>query len=280
MKMVRASDVTTSVLDRAAPAAPAEAGPPPASPRTLVIVPAYNESATVGDVVRAIRKDAPSVDVLVIDDGSTDDSSAIARSEAAVVLRHPFNLGIGGAVQTGFIYALEHDYDYMVQVDGDGQHDPGQIALLFDAMAELPAVDMVCGSRFLSPERRYPAPISRRTGIHIFAFLLSRIVGQRVSDPTSGFRLYNRRAIELFARDYPHDYPEVEAVLMLHFHRLRMRETPVHMYERGGGVSSIRSGKSAYYMVKVLLAMFVGLVRRRPVVERGEPAPVTAGEGF
>ena len=278
MEMVRASDAT-NVLEPAAPAAVAGSSPA-ACARTLVIVPAYNESATLSGVVRAIRGDAPGVDVLVIDDGSTDDSSRVAGAEDAVVLRHPFNLGIGGAVQTGFIYALEHDYDYMVQVDGDGQHDPGQIAVLFDAMDELPAVDMVCGSRFLSAERHYPAPISRRTGIHIFAFLLSRIVGQRISDPTSGFRLYNRRAIELFARDYPHDYPEVEAVLMLHFHRLRMRETPVRMFERGGGVSSIRSGKSAYYMIKVLLAMFVGLVRRRPVLERGEPAAASAGEGF
>jgi glycosyltransferase involved in cell wall biosynthesis len=280
MKMVRASDVSTSVLEPAPAVAPAGLPQQARSPRTLAIVPAYNESTTLRGVVRAIRAQAPGVDVLVIDDGSTDDSSAAARAEDAVVLRHPFNLGIGGAVQTGFIYALEQGYDFMVQVDGDGQHDPGQIALLFEAMEELPAVDMVCGSRFLGPERRYPAPISRRTGIHIFAFLLSRIVGQRVSDPTSGFRLYNRRAIELFARDYPHDYPEVEAVLMLHFHRLRMRETPVQMYERGGGVSSIRSGKSIYYMIKVLLAMFVGLVRRRPVIEAGDGAPVSAGEGF
>jgi glycosyltransferase involved in cell wall biosynthesis len=265
MKMVRASDASTSVLEPAS-AVSAVVQPRPLAGRTLAIVPAYNESATVGDVVRAIHAEAPAIDVLVIDDGSTDDSSAAAARASAVVLRHAFNLGIGGAVQTGFIYALEHGYDYMVQVDGDGQHDPGQIARLFDAMGEEPAVDMVCGSRFISADHRYPAPISRRTGIHIFAFLLSRIVGQRISDPTSGFRLYNRRAIELFARDYPHDYPEVEAVLMLHFHRLRMRETPVRMFERGGGVSSIRSGKSLYYMIKVLLAMFVGLVRRRPVL--------------
>ena len=276
--MVRTSDVSTSLLE---PSPAATRGPVngagQASPRTLAIVPAYNESATVRGVVRAIREGAPGIDVLVIDDGSTDDSAAVAASEDAVVLRHPFNLGIGGAVQTGFIYALEHDYDFMVQVDGDGQHDPAEIARLFAALEEQPAVDMVCGSRFIGADHKYPAPISRRTGIHIFAFLLSRIVGQRVSDPTSGFRLYNRRAIELFARDYPHDYPEVEAVLMLHFHRLRMRETPVRMYERGGGVSSIRSGKSVYYMIKVLLAMFVGLVRRRPVVEPGDPSPARAG---
>jgi hypothetical protein len=117
-------------------------------------------------------------------------------------------------------------------------------------------VDVVCGSRFLSEDHRYPAPISRRTGIHVFAFLLSRILGQRVSDPTSGFRLYNRRAIALFAGDYPHDYPEVEAVLMLHFHCVTMRELPVRMYRRGGGVSSFSNGKAAYYMIKVLLALW------------------------
>jgi GT2 family glycosyltransferase len=172
MKMVRDSDVSTSLLEPA-PATRAASTAQAAAPRTLVIVPAYNESATLRGVARAIRAEAPGADILVIDDGSTDDSSGIARREDAVVIRHPFNLGIGGAVQTGFIYALEHGYDFMVQVDGDGQHDPGQIGVLFEAMAEQPAVDMVCGSRFLSPERRYPAPISRRTGIHIFAFLLS-----------------------------------------------------------------------------------------------------------
>jgi hypothetical protein len=165
----------------------------------------------------------------------------------------------------------------MVQVDGDGQHEPEEIHRLMAAMDAEPEIDMVCGSRFLSPDLTYPSPVSRRTGIHIFAFLLSRIVGQRVSDPTSGFRLCNRQAIRLFARDYPHDYPEVEAVLMLHFHRLRMREVPVQMYERGGGVSSISSGKSVEYMLKVLLAIFIGLVRARPTVEAGDRAPVSAG---
>ena len=142
------------------------------------------------------------------------------------------------------------------------------------------SLDMICGSRFLTDEHEYPAPISRRTGIHIFAFLLSRLVGQRITDPTSGFRLYNQRAIRLFAKDYPHDYPEVEAVLMLHHHSLRMQEVPVRMHARGGGASSITSGKSAYYMIKVLLALFVGLFRARPVPEPGDPAPVRAEAGI
>jgi len=243
----------------------------------LAVVPAYNEAATVGRVVRSIRQRAPHFDIVVVDDGSTDATGPIAEDAGAHVLRHPFNLGIGGAVQSGFVYALDNGYDYMVQVDGDGQHLPEEIAVLADAMAADPRVDVVCGSRFLG-DHGYPAPVSRRTGIHIFAFLLSRLIGQRVSDPTSGFRLYNRRSIALFARDYPHDYPEVEAVLMVHHHRLRIREVPVRMLERGGGVSSIRSGKSAYYMIKVLLAIFVGLARARPVVEPGDDAPVVAGQ--
>ncbi len=247
--------------------------------RNLAVVPAYNESDTIVSVVESLREHAPEFDVVVIDDGSTDDSGALAARAGARTLTLPFNLGIGGAVQAGFLYAREHGYDRMVQVDGDGQHLPDQLGALTEAMRRDPTVDIVCGSRFLS-EKGYPAPISRRTGIHVFAFLLSRIIGQRVSDPTSGFRLYNRRAIAVFARDYPHDYPEVEAVLMVHFHRLRMTEVPVRMLERGGGRSSIGSGKSAYYMIKVLLAIFVGLVRARPVPEPGDDAPVAASPGI
>jgi glycosyltransferase involved in cell wall biosynthesis len=248
--------------------------------RKLAVVPAYNEATCVGKVVRELHASAPDFDVLVVDDGSTDNTPAVAREAGARVLSHPFNLGIGGAVQTGFTYAQQQGYDYLVQVDGDLQHDPAEIGRLEHAMAEHD-VDMVCGSRFLDDDHKYPAPVSRRTGIHLFAFMLSRIVGGRVSDPTSGFRLYNRRAIGVFARDYPHDYPEVEAVLMVHAHRLRMCEVPVRMYQRGGGVSSINgAGKSTYYMIKVMLALLVGLARRRPSVEPGDDAAVTAAHGI
>jgi glycosyltransferase involved in cell wall biosynthesis len=246
----------------------------------LAVVPAYNEQETVGRVIGSLHEHAPDFDVLVIDDGSTDTTREVGRAAGATVVRHPFNLGIGGAVQSGFVYASERGYDYMVQVDGDGQHCADQIPKLRREMETDRRVDMVCGSRFLTKEREYPAPVSRRTGIHIFAFMLSRIIGQRVSDPTSGFRLYNRRAIALFARDYPHDYPEVEAVLMVHHHRLRMTEVPVRMRERGGGVSSIGSGKSVYYMIKVLFAILIGLARARPVPEPGEEAPVAASQAL
>jgi glycosyltransferase involved in cell wall biosynthesis len=259
---------------------PVAALPGLAGLRRVAIVPAYNEERALSGVIDELRAFDPGLDIVVVDDGSVDRTADVAAAKAVRVLRLPFNLGIGGAVQSGFVYALDNEYEFMVQVDGDGQHDPGEIGRLEDAMRDDPGVDMVCGSRFMTKDRDYPAPISRRTGIHLFAFLLSRFVRERVSDPTSGFRLYNRRAIELFARDYPHDYPEVEAVLMLHHHRLRMTEVPVRMFARGGGVSSIGAGKSAYYMIKVLLALFVGLARARPVVDPGDRAPVAAEHGI
>ncbi len=212
--------------------------------------------------------------------GPRTTTASLAAAAGASVVRLPFNLGIGGAVQTGFQYAHEHGYGYVAQVDGDGQHEAAELDKLVDEMQANPALDMVCGSRFLTADQHYPAPIARRTGIHLFAFALSRIVDGRITDPTSGFRLYNERAIALFARDYPHDYPEVEAVLMLHEHRLRMGEVPVRMQLRGGGQSSITKRRSFYYMVKVSLALLVGLMRRHPVTESGDPAPVSALRGI
>ncbi len=243
------------------------------------MIPAYNEADTLGRVIDSLHEHAPELDIVVIDDGSTDSTCREAIERGARVLRHPFNLGIGGAVQSGFKYALENGYEHMVQVDADGQHDAAEIGKLARTMEDEPELDVVCGSRFLK-DLEYVGPVSRRAGIHLFAFILSRIVGQKVTDPTSGFRLYNRRAIALFARDYPHDYPEVEAVLVLHYHRLRMREVAVRMFQRGGGRSSIRSGKSVYYMIKVLLAIFVGLARAKPGGEPGDEAPVAATHGI
>jgi len=232
--------------------------------RKLAIVPAYNEQGMVGRVVREIHRQAPGFDVVVVDDGSTDNTAAEAEDNGAVVLRHPFNTGIGGAMQSGFKYALRHGYDVAAQVDGDGQHKP---ALLADLLGKLKTsgdeADMVCGSRFRG-DPGYKVPVGRRIGNLVFSVVLTAITRRRITDPTSGFRMTNRRGIELFARDYPHDYPEVEAILMLHAHRLRIHEVPVRMNARGFGRSSIDYPRSAYYMVKVLLALFVGLFRRRP----------------
>jgi glycosyltransferase involved in cell wall biosynthesis len=251
--------------------------------RKLAIVPAYNEAGMVGRVVREIERNASDFDVLVIDDGSTDRTAAEAEAEGAVVIRHPYNLGIGGAMQSGYKYALRHDYDVAVQVDGDGQHKPEYIPELLTALrARSDKADMVYGSRFRG-NPGYKVPLGRRLGNLIFSVVLTAITRQRITDPTSGFRMTNRRGIELFARDYPHDYPEVEALLMLHAHHLRIHEVAVRMNARGFGRSSIDYPRSAYYMVKVLLALFVGLFRRRPTpveatgeAESGVGPPVEA----
>ncbi len=232
--------------------------------RKLAIVPAFNESGMVARVIRDIRRSAPDFDVVVVDDGSTDTTAAHAEAQGAVVIRHPFNLGIGGAMQSGYKYALRHGYDVAVQIDGDGQHKPEYLPELLAALqTEGDEADMVTGSRFLG-DPGYKVPLGRRAGNMIFAVVMSAITRRRITDPTSGFRMTNRRGIELFARDYPHDYPEVEAILMLHAHRLRLHEVHVSMNARGYGRSSIDYPRSAYYMVKVLLAIFIGLFRRRP----------------
>ena len=240
--------------------------------RHLAIVPALNEADSVAETVLAIRQCAPDFDVLVVDDGSTDATAQRAGDAGAAVLRMPFNLGIGGAMQGGYMYALEHGYEDAVQVDGDGQHDPSHIADLLARLDSDPALNMVTGSRFLSASGDgFQSSAARRAGIRIFSTVVSAITRQRVTDPTSGFRMTNRRGIELFARDYPHDYPEVEAILLMHAHRLPSCEIPVVMRPRLTGVSAISSTQSIYYMVKVLLAVFVGLFRRRPTVPSAQP---------
>ena len=244
--------------------------------RHLAIVPAHNEAAVIATTVHEIRQAASDFDVLVVDDGSTDQTAECAARASAKVLRLPFNLGIGGAMQAGYVYAEEHGYEIAVQVDGDGQHDPRFIPELLARLRGTPDVDMVTGSRFLAPgDGSYRSSAPRRAGIGIFSPLLSLITGQRVTDPTSGFRMTNRKAIRLFARDYPHDYPEVEAILLMHAHRLSSCEMPVRMRPRRTGVSAISSTQPVYYMVKVLLAVFIGLFRSHPTVEPGD-TPVSA----
>jgi glycosyltransferase involved in cell wall biosynthesis len=235
--------------------------------KRIAIVPAYDEEDAIGHVIDELRAAAPDFDVLVVDDGSHDRTAAVARSRGARVVRLPFNLGIGGSVQTGFRYAAEHGYDLAVRVDGDGQHDPSQLARIVEPV-EAGRVDICVGSRFAG-EAGYRSSRSRRVGIRILARTVSLLTHQRVTDTTSGFQALNRKAIALFADDYPHDYPEVEATVLLHKHRLRLCEVPVEMRERVAGRSSITALRSVYYMAKVLLAIFVGIFRRRatPVEE-------------
>lgn len=244
--------------------------------RYLAIVPAHNEAGAITSTVAEIHSFAPGFDVLVVDDGSTDVTATRAEAAGAKVVRLPFNLGIGGAVQTGYVYAQEHGYQIAVQIDGDGQHDPRYIPDLLRRLQSDVHLNMVTGSRFLESDadgHRSSAP--RRVGITIFARLVSMITRRRVTDPTSGLRMTNRVGIELFARDYPHDYPEVEAILMMHAHRLESCEIPVRMRARTSGVSAISSTQPVYYMVKVLLAVFIGLFRSHPTVEPGD-TPISA----
>jgi len=231
--------------------------------KRLAIVPAFNEEASVGRVIDEIRAFDPGFEIAVVDDGSTDRTAGIADDRGAHVIRLPFNLGIGGAVQTGYRYAFEQGFDVAVQVDGDGQHDPAQLPLILGPLLDGRA-DLVVGSRFVGGGA-YRSTAARRIGIRIFASVVSAVVRQRVTDTTSGFRAVNRKGIALFAADYPHDYPEVEATVMCVKHKLRLTEVPVVMRERSGGRSSITAVRSVYYMTKVLLAIFVGLFRRYAV---------------
>jgi glycosyltransferase involved in cell wall biosynthesis len=233
--------------------------------KRLAIVPAYNEEASIGRVIDEIRALEPPFDIVVVDDGSVDRTAAVASERGTHVVRLPFNLGIGGAMQTGYRFALERGYDLAVQIDGDGQHDPRELPKILEPVLDGRA-DLVVGSRFTS-DGAFRSSAPRRIGIRLFASVVSAVVGQRVTDTTSGFRVVNKRGIALFAADYPHDYPEVEATVMCVKHKLRLAEVPVRMRERTGGQSSITGFRSVYYMTKVLLAIFVGMFRRYAVPE-------------
>ena len=237
--------------------------------RIVAVVPAFDEEGAIASVVDEIRAFDPAIDVVVVDDGSSDATTASATEAGAAVVRLPFNLGIGAAVQTGFRYALEQDYDVAVRLDGDGQHDPSELPKLLAPLARDEA-DVVTGSRFRDDDGEgYRAPFARRLGISWFARLVSLLSGQRVTDTTSGFQALNRRGIALFASDYPSDYPEVEATVLLLKHRLRLVEVPVRMREREHGSSSITFLRSLYYAIKVTLALLVAMGRRYAVPSEG-----------
>jgi glycosyltransferase involved in cell wall biosynthesis len=228
--------------------------------KILIIVPAYNEEESLPGVIRDLKENHPFADVLVVNDGSRDATARIARENGVKTLDLLFNLGIGGAMQAGYRYAEQNGYELAVQFDGDGQHRAEEIKKLLQPLSAGEA-DIVIGSRFLLPGR-YRAPVFRTFGIWVFSFVLSRILGAAVTDSTSGFRAANRRVIEFFARTYPDDYPEVEALVLLHKVNLRMIEVGVAMRERTGGRSSITAVRSLYYMIKVLLAIFIDLIKK------------------
>jgi len=227
---------------------------------TLIIIPAFNEEANIKGVIDALRSHTGEARIVVVNDGSADRTADIASAQGVTVLSHPYNMGIGATMQTGFKYALRNGFDIAVQVDGDGQHPAGQVSDLVAALIEKKA-DLAVGSRFMS-RTGYRPSMARGVGMAIFSSLVSFIIGEKVTDTTSGFRASGKRCIEFFSGHYPDDYPEVEALVLLHKKGFRIVETPVKMAPRQGGRSSITPLRSIYYMVKVLLAIFVDLIKK------------------
>ena len=229
--------------------------------KRLVIIPAFNEAGNIERVLAALRRDAPDFDCVVVDDGSSDETAAICRAAGCRVLTLAVNLGIGGAMQTGYRYAALHGYDVAVQVDGDGQHDPACLAAMLEALTAQEA-DMVIGSRFLAGEG-YQSTRLRRWGIRYFSFLIRLLTGKTVTDPTSGCRMVRRELIEAFAADYPPDFPEPESVVRLLRQGRKLVELPVRMRARRGGSSSIGPLASLYYPVKVSFAILLEELRKK-----------------
>ena len=236
------------------------------TPRLVAVVPAWNEEGAIGRVVDEIRAFDRTATIVVVDDASSDETAGVAEAHGATVLRLPFNVGIGGAVQTGFRYARDEGYDVAVRLDGDGQHDASELGKLLGPL-QTGRADLVIGSRFVDPGGTYRPPFARRIGIRVFARLVTVLGGQRVTDTTSGFVALNRPGIELFAVEYPHDYPEVESTLVAVRSGLRLAQVQVDMRERQAGTSSITFVRSLYYIVKVMLALLVASLRRYPRLE-------------
>lgn len=225
----------------------------------LLVAPAYNEEEAIPAVIRELREVYPRAPIVVVDDGSSDATASVARRAGAEVLELPHHLGLGGAVQTAYRFAFEHGFQRVVRVDGDGQHPAEEIPKLLELMRE-GDFDMVSGSRFLE-QNGYQVQTLRRFGGMIFSLILRPILGQRITDPTSGFIAVNRRALEVFSRSFPLEYPEIEALVVLKRKQLTFAEAPVRMRPRAGGVSTIGSWQAFYYMVRVLLGVFVNVIK-------------------
>lgn len=243
--------------------------------RVLIIIPAYNEAENIVQVVEHMKEEAPWCDYLIVNDGSTDDTLSICRDAHFNYLDLPINMGIGGAVQAGYVYARKNGYDIAVQMDGDGQHDVAYLEKLLEPIRKNEA-DVVIGSRFLEKEG-FQSSVSRRAGINILSFLILLTTGKRIKDVTSGYRAVNRRFIEIYSRDYPMDYPEPEAIVSAIMHLGRVCEVPVQMRAREGGTSSITFKRSLYYMIKVTLAILI--CRMSYGLRRAKRTDATEGGG-
>ncbi|BCJ86414.1 glycosyltransferase family 2 protein [Effusibacillus dendaii] len=232
---------------------------------TLIIIPAYNEEKSIAQVIRSILRYTPDADIVVVNDGSTDNTAQVAGQAGAIVLNLPFNVGIGGGMQTGYLYAHEKGYRYAVQIDADGQHDPADLPRLLQH-AKNGEADMILGSRYIA-KTSYKSSAMRRVGMIFFSKLVFLLTGQEVKDTTSGYRVVNKNLIDLFSRSYPTDYPEVEVIVFLKRHGYSLLEVPTEMHQRQAGVSSITPFKSVYYIVKVALALIMNVLRHRKARE-------------
>lgn len=228
--------------------------------KKLVIIPAFNESESILRTVQDIKEHAPGFDYVVINDCSTDNTLQVCRKNGLNHINLAVNLGIGGAVQTGYLYGYQNDYDLVVQFDGDGQHDAAYLEQMAEELVRTNS-DMVIGSRFIEKEGFQSSGL-RRVGIRYFSALIRLVTGARVTDPTSGMRMVNRDIIKIYAENYPKDYAEPESVVAILRKGKKVTELPVVMRERDGGTSSIAGPKSAYYMIKVTLAIFMEILRR------------------
>ena len=237
--------------------------------RTLLIIPAYNEEAGISRVIQGILRYAPDMEILVVDDGSTDQTKDVSIKASAKVVSHPFNLGYGSALQTGYKYALKKGYEFVIQMDGDGQHDPSFIPDLLAVIQE-EEMDIAIGSRFLNSKgiglgsQPYRVPFIRRLGMKLFGTITSLIIRQKITDPTSGFQAMNRRVLEWVSSDkFPCDYPDADVIIMLHRSGFRIREVPVRMFPSQNKTSMHSGWKPFYYVFKMFLSILVTLMRRQ-----------------
>ncbi len=230
--------------------------------KILVVIPAYNEASNIVNVIKSIRALHPKLSILIINDCSSDNTRELAGSvKGTIVINLPINMGIGGAVQTGFKYAVNNQFEILIRMDGDGQHDPRYISALIKSQIE-GNYDIVIGSRFLEKEG-FQSSFFRRIGITIIQIFLKLFLRQNISDSTSGYRSYSKTAIAIFSKTYPDDFPEPEELIFAKKRDLKITEIPVEMKERNSGVSSIKGLSSLYYMIKVLIALIIESVRRK-----------------
>lgn len=227
--------------------------------KKLIIIPAYNEAANIEKTVASIKANAQGFDYVIINDCSADNTRQICERNGFNIVNLPINLGIGGAVQTGYRYAYDYGYDMAVQVDGDGQHDPRFLEQMLQVMQEKD-LDMLIGSRFINKEGFQSSGL-RRTGIRYFTWLIHLLTGKKITDPTSGLRMINKDIIDYFSVDYPRDYPEPESIVAVLKRNKKVQEIPVIMRARAGGVSSISPLNSIYYMIKVSIAILIERIR-------------------